>query len=83
MNARRPKPDQHIPRCDGARQKLATFGGTHGKPGQIVIIRGIHAGHFSGFAPHQGAAGLAAAFRNARNHRPRLIKLELPGCEII
>jgi len=83
MHARRPKADQHITRRNTGRQQAAAFGSTHGKPGQIIIIRGIHPGHFSRFAAHQGAARLPAALRNTRNHRPRLIQPKLTGREII
>ena len=83
MHPGRPKPDQHITCRNVCGQQPPAFGGPHGKPGQIIIIGGIHPRHFGGFAPHQGTARLPAAFRDAGDHGARLGQLQLSGGEII
>ena len=83
MNPGTPKPNQHIPGRITGRQQPPAFGGPHGKPSQIIIIGGIHAGHLGGLTAHQGAARLAATFRNAADHGAGLVQLQLCGRELI
>jgi hypothetical protein len=47
------------------------------------VTRGVHARHFGRLAADECAAGLAAAFGDARNDLGRHPRLQLPGGEII
>ncbi len=51
--------------------------------GQVVVAVAIHAGHFSGFATDERAAGQFAALADAFDHAGGSIDIELPGGVVI
>src|SRR6202000_848217 len=53
----------------GPRQQAAAFGGADREAAEVVIAVLVEAGHFGGLAADQRAAGLPAAFRDARDDR--------------
>ncbi|KAG1537029.1 hypothetical protein G6F50_014939 [Rhizopus delemar] len=61
VRAGRSDADQHVTGGDaGAILQFALFDRGDGEAGQVVLARGVHVGHFSGFAADQRAAGHAA-----------------------
>ncbi len=53
------------------------------KPGQIVILAMVHAGHFGRFSAHQGAARLHAALDDTRDDPLTDVDIEFAGRKII
>ncbi len=53
------------------------------KPGQVVVIAVVHAGHFGGLAAHQGATGLQATFGDAADHRFGHVHRQLAGGVVV
>ena len=72
------------PGCDvGAGQHFVALDRADAKAGEVIIARGVHAGHFGGFAADQRAAGLAAALGDRRDDRGGDGVVELSGRVII
>ena len=84
VDARRRQADQHVANCDvGPRQDLIALDRADTKASQIVVPGLVHPRHLGGLATDQGAAGLAAACRDARDDVTRRLHIELAGREII
>jgi len=84
MRAGRCDADQHVALSDaGAVLQLALFHAGHSEAGQVVLARGIHVGHFRGFAADQRAAGLGAAVGDAAHDRRGGVDVQLAGGEVV
>ena len=84
MNAGRCQAEDDIARGHAAAvDHRVALHRAHGEPGKIVVARRVHARHLGRLAAHQRAAGLAAAFGNARDDGAAGIHVQLAGGEII
>src|SRR5688500_4017508 len=63
MNARAGEAENDIARLDSLPgQRLGALDRSDTEASEVIIARGVHAGHFRRLAANQGAAGLPAAF---------------------
>ena len=76
-------PIKTSPASISARGRSVPLDGADGEAGEIVVGRGVHAGHFGRLAADQRAAGLPAAFGDAGDDRARRGGVELAGGEIV
>ncbi|BAF60724.1 hypothetical protein PTH_2542 [Pelotomaculum thermopropionicum SI] len=75
VQAGRGKADHPVARNDAAAvNNPAALHHSHGKPGQVVLLRAVEARHLRRFAADQGAAGPAAAFRHTAYNCRHLLR---------
>ncbi len=77
------RPSSASPGLTVPGSSAAALGRPHGEAGQVVVARGVHAGHLGGLPAHQGAAGQAAAFGDAAHHTGGVGHRQLAGGEIV
>ena len=84
VHAVRGQAQHHVTRAHLlAGQDFGLFHRTHGKTGQVVFARGVHARHFRGFATNQRASGEFAALGNAADHRCGRVHIQLAAGKVV
>ena len=84
VHARRSDAEDDVARADVvSRQHGVALDGADREARQIVVVAVIDAGHFRGLAADQRAAGLLAAFGDARDDCGAHLRVELPRREVV